>query len=338
MQLKKTNIRGLLITENGKAWRKDLKIEITATTNGKVRFNGKLYDLQKLIIQSNKKPTPTSRTNVKPPVIKMVSIRGLQLQGFKKTKISGLYVSKVGKAFNYNSNRLLNVTAKGTVLIDGKAHNLAKLILETFCKIENRSGQINFINGNNKDFSFENLEYKSTIIQPKPKATDLIKCIRLYFEVNKNFTTSNLLFKYYLSEIIQIRGFNLKYKGIDFDMFLDYCKSNFIIISNSQTAVFDKFNYSQTNGKNAIAYYFNLLINECLQDLQNGLLQLKEFKPKPPTKTETLRNLQTKINDFGFNIKVPLRKKSNRELLNEFRKHTKLIKLQSKILKNEPPK
>jgi hypothetical protein len=206
----KTPVKGLFLTNEGKAYRKDLKIEITATTNGKVRFNGKMYDLQKLINYSRAKSTVTSRTDAKPPVKKIVSIRELQKQGFKKTKISGLYVSKVGKAYNYNSNRLLTATAKGTIIINGKGYNFAKLILETFCKIENRSGQINFINGNDKDFSFENLEYKSTIKQPPPVATDLIKCIRFYFEVDKNFKTSNILYKFYLYEIIKMRNFNYK--------------------------------------------------------------------------------------------------------------------------------
>ncbi|ELM3651544.1 hypothetical protein RYR30_002495 [Flavobacterium psychrophilum] len=337
MHLKKTNISGLLITENGKAYRKDLKIEITATINGKVRFNGKLYDLQKLVNYSKEKATVTSRTDAKPPVKKAVSIRELQKQGFKKTKICGLYVSKVGKAYNYSSNRLLTATTKGIITINGKGYNFAKLILETFCKIENRSGQINFINGNDKDFSFENLEYKSTIKQPPPVATDLIKCIRLYFQVDKNFKTSNILYKFYLYEIIKMRNFNYKYKGIDFDLFLDYSKNDFQTLLSNQKTVFDKFNYTATNGKNAINKYLNLLIFECLQDFKNGLLKVKDFKPKPPTKTDNLRLLQTKVNEYGMKIKIPLRKKSNREIINDYKKHTKAIDLKIENLKNEPP-
>ncbi len=337
MKLTKTYIRGLLITENGKAWRNDLKIEITATTNGKVRFNGKLYDLQKLINYSKAKATVTSRTDAKPSVKKAVSVRELQKQGFKKTKISGFYVSKVGKAYNYNSNRFLTATRKGTIIINGKGYNFAKLMLETFYKIENRSGQIKFINGNDKDFSFENLEYKSTINQPPPVATDLIKCIRFYFEVDKKFTTSNILYKFYLYEIIKMRNFNYKYKGIDFDLFLDYSKNDFITLLSSQKTVFDKFNYTATSGKNAINKYLNLLICECLQDFENGILKVKDFKPKPPTKTDTLRALQKKATEYGLNVKIPLRKKSNRELINDYKKHTKAIDLKIENLKNEPP-
>ncbi len=332
IQLNKTSIKGLYLTNEGKAWRNDLKIEIKPTINGKIRFNGKLYDLQKIIKRTNETPQKTINSKQQPPVKKAVSIRELQRQGFKKTKISGLYLTNKGLCYNSTSKRNLTIT-NGKTTINGKAYNVAKIILETFCKIPVRSGQINFKNGNNKDFSFENLEYKSTIKQPPPVATDLIKCIRFYFEVDKNFTTSNILYKYYLYEIIKIRGFNLKYKSIDFDLFLEYVKTDFWILSNNQNNTFAKFNYTATNGKNAINKYLNLLVNECLQDFENGLLHLKEFAPKPPTKTQKLKELQKLINESGFNIKVPLRKQSVKEVFNRYKKKTNEInQLQKKPL------
>jgi hypothetical protein len=332
IQLNKTSIKGLYLTNEGKAWRNDLKIEIKPTINGKIRFNGKLYDLQKIIKRTSQKPQKTINSKQQPPVKKAVSIRELQRQGFKKTKISGLYLTNKGLCYNSTSKRNLTIT-NGKTTINGKAYNVAKIILETFCKIPVRSGQINFKNGNNKDFSFENLEYKSTIKQPPPVATDLIKCIRFYFEVDKNFTTSNILYKYYLYEIIKIRGFNLKYKSIDFDLFLEYVKTDFWILSNNQNNTFAKFNYTATNGKNAINKYLNLLVNECLQDFENGLLHLKEFAPKPPTKTQKLKELQKLINESGFNIKVPLRKQSVKEVFNRYKKKTNEInQLQKKPL------
>ena len=328
----KTPYKGLFITENGKAWRNDLKIEIKPTANGKVRFNSKLYDLQKLINYSRQNDTKVKRINTKqpPPVKKSVSVRELQKIGFKKTQISGLYVSKNGKAYNYNSNRYLTATAKGTIIINGKGYNFAKLILETFAKIENRSGFINFKNGNNKDFSFENLEYKSTIKQPPPVATDLIKCIRFYFAVDKNFTTSNVLYKYYLYQIILKRGFEWRCASCkDFDLFLDYSKNDFKT-ANNQNNTFAKFNYTATNGKNAINKYLNLLVNECLQDFENGLLKLKDFAQKPPTKTQKLKELQKSVNEYGLKIKIPLRKPSVKEVFNRYKKKTNEINQQQK--------
>ncbi|WP_134386597.1 hypothetical protein [Flavobacterium psychrophilum] len=337
IQLNKTSIKGLYLTNEGKAWRNDLKIEIKPTINGKIRFNGKLYDLQKIIKRTSQKPQKTIISKQQPPVKKAVSIRELQKQGFKKTQISGLYLTNKGLCYNSVSKRFLTIT-NGKTTINGKAYNVAKIILETFCKIPVRSGQINFINGNDKDFSFENLEYKSTIKQPPPVPTDLIKCIRFYFEVDKTFKTSNILYKFYLYEIIKMRNFNYKYKGLDFDLFLDYSKNDFCVLSNNQKTVFDKFNYTATNGKNAINKYLNLLVNECLQDYENGLLKLKEYKPKPPTKTDTLRALQKTANEYGLNVKIPLRKKSIKELLHDYKKHTKAIETKIENLKREPPK
>ena len=321
IQLNKTSIKGLYLTIDGKAWHKSSKCEIKPTTSGKIRFNGKLYDLQKLINWSEPNAPKNKVGKVKQTVKKVVSIHELQKQGFKKTKISGLYVSNKGVCYNSVTKRNLAIRG-GKTTINGKAYNVAKVVLETFCKIPVRSGQINFINGNDKDFNFENLEYKSTIKQPQPSETDLIKCIRLYFEVENNFKISNILYKYYLHEIIKKRDFNLKHKGIDFDLFLEYSKNNFLH-SNNQKAIFIKFNYTATNGKNAINKYLNLLINECVQDLENGILKIKDFKPKPPTKTQKLKELQKSVNESGLNVKIPLRKPSVKEMLNKFLKQTK---------------
>lgn len=329
IQLNKTSIKGLYLTIDGKAWHKSSKCEIKPTLNGKIRFNGKLYDLQKLINWSEPNKQKNKVGKVKPPVKKAVSIRELLKQGFKKTKISGLYLTNNGLCYNSISKRFLTIT-NGKTTIDGKTYNVAKIILETFCKIPVRSGQINFINGNEKDFRFENLEYKSTIKQTPPVPTDLIKCIRFYFEVDKKINSKSLMIKYYLYEIIKIRGFNLKYKSTDFDLFLEYVKTNFWILSNNQNNTFVKFNYTATNGKNAINKYLNLLVNECLQDFENGLLHLKNFVPKPPTKTQKLKELQKSVNESGLNIKIPLRKKSNKELLKDFKKQFSHL--------NEPPK
>lgn len=308
-ELKKTAVKGLFLTIDGKAWHKSAKREIPATINGKIRFNGKMYDLQKLLIETKPKTKPT--------VKKSVSIRELQKKGFRKTKISGLYITNSGLCYNSMSKRNLAIT-NGKITINGKAYNVAKVILETFCKIPIRSGQITFKNSNNKDFFFENLEYTSTLKQSAPSETDIIQCIRLYFEVDKKLNKRSDLLKYYLNEIIKNRGFNFKYKGLDFDLFIEYHNTEYFIISDNQKKVFDKFNYSTTNGKTAINKYLNLLVCECLQDFENGLLKVKNFKPKPPTKTQKLRELQKSINEMGLNVKIPLRKPSTKELLNRF--------------------
>lgn len=313
MELNKTNIKGLYLTNEGKAWHKSAKREIPATANGKVRFNGKLYDLQKIMIESKAKAQ-------KQPVKKIRFIRELQKQGFRKTKINGLYITNNGLCYNSVSKRSLSIR-KGKITINGNAYNIAKLILETFCKIPIRNGQISFKNGNDKDFYFENLEYKSTIKQLPPKPANLIQCIRFYFEVDKKLTTSDILFKYYLNEIAVKRGFVYLHKDNDFILFLEWLKP--FGQNQSKATISKNHNYSTINGTNAINKYLVMLINECQQDFESGKLKVKEFKPKPPTKTQKLRNLQKSVNEMGLSVKIPLRKPSTNELLNKFKTHLK---------------
>lgn len=329
IKLNKTNVKGLYLTNEGKLWHKAIKREIKANSSNKVRFNGKLYDLKKLTDLNEPKTQKTKGLTAKKPVKKQFSIIELKKNGFSKTNISGLYISKTGKAYNYNSNRFLTSTGKGNIIINGTGYNFAKLILETFGKIPVRSGQVTFKNGNNRYFHFENLEYKSTIKQTAPTELNLIQCIRLYFEVDKKINKNSLLIKYYLFEIVKTRNFELKYKGLDFDLFIEYLKNDFRILSNNQKNVFDKFNYSTTNGKNAINKYLNLLINECLQDFENGLLKVKGFEPNPKTKTQKLKDLQKLVDKSDLSIKIPLRKPSAKELLKKFQKQS--IELKNNI-------
>lgn len=312
MELNKTSVKGLYLTNEGKAWHKNAKREIPASIKGKVRFNGKLYDLQKIMIEAKLK-------KAKRAVKKNVSIRELQKQGFKKTKINGLYITNSGKSYNVVTKKSLSIVGC-KIIINGKAYNMSKLVLETFCKIPVRSGQTIFKNGDENDFYFENLEYKSTEKQIAPKEADLIHCIRLYFEVDKKLRKRSDLVKYYVSEIIKARLFASQYSGKDFDMFLEYYKSEYWILSNNQKTVFDKFNFTTTNGKNAINKYLNLLITECLKDFENGILEVKDFLKPLPTKTQKLKDLQKSVIEMGLKIKIPLRKPSAKELLNRFRK------------------
>lgn len=319
----KTQYKGLYLTENGNAWHKASKCEIKPTKSGKIRFNGKLYDLQKLIDWSSKNVAKIKNITLKPTVKKDVSISELKKQGFYKTKISGLFVSKTGLCYNNISKRNLTVR-NGKTRINDKQYNVAKLILATFYKIPVRTGGINFKNGNNKDFSLENLEYKTTINQKPPVEQDLINCIRLYFEVDGKFKKTSFLFKYSLNQIILKRGFQLKYKGLDFKLFLEYSKNDFYLSTN-QNIIFKKFNYTNANGKNAINKYLNLLVTECLQDFENGLLQIKDFAPNPKTKTQKLKELQKSVNAIGLNTKIPLRKKSDKVLFNRYLSNTNEI-------------
>lgn len=220
-------------------------------------------------------------------------VKDLIQLGFKRTTVKGLYITNNGKAYNFTTQRNLT-TNRGRLTFNNKEYNLAKLVLETFSNTPIRGGYVNFINGNKKDFLYTNLEYKTTIKQNAPSEKDLIKCIRLYFPVFPNFNKNSFLFKYYLSDISQMRGFeirNKKYKGSN--LFFEWLNFKFTGESKSIYNLSKKHGYGYTNCKNEIYKYFNLLVKEILQDYENGFLQLIEFKK-------------------------PIRKKSNKQLLKDY--------------------
>ena len=66
------------------------------------------------------------------------------------------------------------------------------------------------------------------------------------------------------------------------------------------------------------------LITEIMKDYENGLLQVIEYQ-KPITKREIIKKANEKLKERGINIKIPLRKRSKKELLNDWRKKTNEI-------------
>jgi len=289
-QLIKTSIKGLFLTTDGKAWHKSANREIVPSEKGIIRFDGKKYNLKKLVIEPE-----TKQPNNKPQPKKRILVADIIKQGYRKTTVKGLYLTKNGKGYNSITKHYLSPTSKGLILVNGKGHNLPKLILQTFKKEPIRSGKIVFKNGIETDFYIENLEYKRpTLLIVSPTESELIQCIRLYFSIENGFNRNSLFFKYYLSEIAKIRGFNRN--TTDFILFSEWITPFYISGSQSKQAISKKHGYTILNGTNIINGYLLQLVTECLQDFEKGYLQLKGFLPKPP------------------------RKKSNAQILKEFKK------------------
>jgi hypothetical protein len=299
VNLIKTEVKGLCLTIEGKPWHKAAKREIKPTASGKVRFNGKVYDLQKLTIAEKPKTK-----KIKPVLKKVETISPLQKKGFRKTTINGLYLTKEGKAYNYITKNELRASVRGNVTINGKAYNLAKLVLQTFKSTPVRNGNILFLNGNKKDFHCDNLQYLTGTHYKAPSEHDIIKCIRLYFAVDKKLNRQNIHFKLNLKAIALKRRFVEQHKGKEFDLFLQWLE----LLSNSKAMISTDNGYNAVNGSNAINKYLALLVNECLQDHENGLLQIIDFLPKPLTATEKNKRTNELLEKSGFSVRIPLRK------------------------------
>jgi hypothetical protein len=232
------------------------------------------------------------------------TIKELQSKGFRKTTIKGLYLTNNGKAYNLHTNNNLTASKLGKVTVNGKAHNLAKLVLETFKKTPVRNGKILFLNGKKQDFDFNNLKYATGTHYKAPTEASTIKCIRLYFAVSKNFTGKNIFFKLHLKDIAMKRGFDYLHKSKDFNLFLEWLTP----FSKSKATISTENGYTVINGSNAINKYLELLVNECLQDYERGILKIIDFEPKPPTETEKKHQANKTLKSIGSNIQIPLRK------------------------------
>ena len=221
-------------------------------------------------------------------------------------------MSNQGKAYNQTTNRELTPSKSGCVAICGKSYNLAKLVLETYKKTPVRTGQIIFINGNDRDFDFTNLAYTTGLHYKAPTESEIVKCIRLYFEVPKKLNRQNILFKYYLEKIAVKRGFMCRHNDPDFILFTEWLKP--FVFSTGKTEISAKNGFSPTNGANAINKYLRLLVNECMQDQHNGILKIKDFEPKPLTATQKLKITNQRLKDIGMSSQIPLRKSTPKKI------------------------
>ena len=301
MEKIKTNVKGLFLTADGKAWHKTAKRVLIPTASGKIRFNGKLYDLENL---RNQKPV-LKKTSKKIAKVKP-TISELQKQGFFKTTVLGLYLTKSGKAYNIATNKELKPSQSGNVAISGKSHNLAKLILQKFKNIPINSGKIIFVNGNKRDFDFNNLIYSTTSSYKAPTESQIIKAIRLYFQISTGFNRQNILFKYYLQQIAVVRGFILERNEKDFFIFVEWLTPGTQNASKSETSL--KNGFTSRNGTNSINKYLAVLISDCLLDLENGILSVKEFEQKPLTQSQQIKKANQTLKELGLNTQIKLNK------------------------------
>lgn len=231
------------------------------------------------------------------------TIREIQNKGYKKTTVKGLYLTNKGEAYNIDTNNHLRIARMGKVIVKGKEYNLAKLILETYKKIPVRKGAILFLNGNNSDYSLNNIKYATGTHYKAPSEANIIKCIRLYFEVDKNINRTHIFFKMHLKAIALKRGFLCLHNEKDFKLFLSWIEP----FSKSKSALSVDNGYTVINGTDAINKYLSMLVSECLKDYELGLLKIIDFAPKPLTTRE--KNIKTNevAKMAGLNIKVPLR-------------------------------
>ncbi|GAT64362.1 hypothetical protein [Paludibacter jiangxiensis] len=252
----------------------------------------------------------------------------LRVNKFKQVPdMPDLYVTTTGKVYRFEAGKELNPTRTNKIILAGKQFDVAKLILNAFKKEPiQRKRHVKRIDGNSNNLTPENLKY---IDRPEKglkieiNGENLKSAIRCYFEVPRRYNVNDhILTRFYLNDIILKRRFYLEHaqaKGIE--IFMQYMKG----FTNSRARVAKELGLYESDCSNVINKFINLLAGEILRDKEAGFLSVKDFKPKPKTKTQIIREINEYRKENGQKP-IPLRKKSLKEKLNEFQRLIKDIR------------
>ena len=248
-------------------------------------------------------------------------IKLLKRTGFKRVKgYSFLYIDENGKVYNLKRGRCMKITARNTIIIEKEHLSVPKLVLEAFKGIPVRKGQITFIDGNNLNRNVENIKY-SRIFAPDEKIhvnkADLVKVIRCYYQVEKRYKLKDSLkTQSYLTSITRIRNFFETYAKVQhIEVFHTYLSGTY---GNLREAA-KIHNIAFADCQCIINSFFNLLICDVLKDIEKGTLRVLEYQAPIRTTTQIIRDYNKELIERGKKP-LPLRKKSDKELLREFEK------------------
>lgn len=132
-----------------------------------------------------------------------------------------------------------------------------------------------------------------------PKEKEIIFCISLYYGIPKQFNRQNFYFKPYLNEIAGKRNFIAKIPdNLERKVFERYLTTR-----KQKREISIEMTDKTTIGQYLINRNLQKLVSEIMQDYENGLLQVQEYK-KPPTQ----RELDQKITELRHRLNLPPRK------------------------------
>ncbi|MDD4992150.1 MAG: hypothetical protein PHR83_07965 [Paludibacter sp.] len=256
--------------------------------------------------------------------------RQLKKDGFRAVQgFESLLINETGKVYNLQTAKYIKPTSGNYIRIEKECLSVPKLVLLTFKGEQYKSGQIVYIDGNKTNLSKENIKYSRLFTSEqnnKVNAADLLTALRCYFEVDKNFKIrDNFKTRLYLQHIIEKRGFFAKYKKIQhIEVYLTYLGKHIF----EQKSIIDTANAHGLPVRDCLIIinsFTNTLISEILQDLKNGYLHELEYKPKQPTKTDELKQVNKYLTENGHNP-VRLRKQSEKEILRDYEKFSNEFK------------
>jgi len=251
----------------------------------------------------------------------------LKTEGFKPVKgFESLFINETGRVYNLKTGKYLKPNARNYIQSENKYLSVPKLVLMTFEGKKYQNGKIVYLNGNKTDLSKENIKYSRLFAKQQPakvNKADLLTAIRCYFEVDHKFkTTDHFRTRLYLQSITKKRDFFYKNRNKPFiKLYFTYIGLDSINKRNiAETAKLHRLPVRDCSI--IINSFTNSLINEVLQDTKNGILHEIEFKPKQPTQTDKVRQINQYLTEHGQKP-LQLRKKSVKQTIKDFEKYLK---------------
>lgn len=187
-------------------------------------------------------------------------------EGFYKTALKDISVTKTGNVRNNKTGKLLKISERGYFVLNNKPQNLAKLMLQTFKKIALKNGRIRFKDNDKRNFDVENIEYVTKLeIIAAPDEKDLESIIYTYFK-DDNFKMRDWLqFRIYINMIMKKRCFFEENKNENnIDIFSDYFSVSF----PSYISLAKRNNISVKDAKTTVYFFFNRLVSNCKNDAE----------------------------------------------------------------------
>ena len=255
-------------------------------------------------------------------------IQDLQEKGFKHTKLyPNLLINANGVIYNLNTRKELKADHRNTVHITGgKRLSVPRLVLFAFRNEPIREkSRIKYIDGNRSNLNLSNVEYIRIYENSRKtdvNAENLRTAIRCYFEVPKRYTVKDhIVTRMYLVQIIRKRCFySENYERFGLDVFKSYMKG----CVNNVKAVGKEHEMNFKDVQIIVNEFINLLTSDILADLEIGILKVKNYQPRPKTKTQAIREYNERLKTAGLKP-LPLRRKSDKEVLRDFMRKTKEI-------------
>lgn len=247
----------------------------------------------------------------------MKTKRDLQRAGFKPVPgFDGLYIDRRGAVYDYHRRRDITPNNPARLQFHAKRLSVPKLILLVFAKQPYQKRQVRHLDGNANNLQVNNLQYAPTKADLTIDPAALMRAVRCYFQVPKRYKTNDhTQTRYYLAAIASKRGFVPCHRdapGIGiFESYLNDWMLN-------KTRVAEKHGIQVRRCIEIINPLIKQLIAEVLQDLECGYLAVQDYRPRPQTNAQALKEYNASLRERGIApIKIP-RKKSDKQILREW--------------------